>query len=106
MSPIDPRMLGAIDTVEHPDWTLETDLRCTHDLEGRLLSVSAAVAHALGYQRDDLLKIPLSDLVAPEFRTRFRLYLDRIRHNGTASGLIELCKSGGEKVVWEYWNSL
>src|SRR5215470_19156655 len=26
------------------DWTLESHLRCTHDLEGRLLSVSAAAA--------------------------------------------------------------
>ena len=37
-----------------PDWTLETDLRCTHDLDGRLISISAAAAQALGFKREEL----------------------------------------------------
>jgi len=53
--------------VSSADWTLQTDLRCTHDLEGRLLSVSAAAARALGYNVEDLLKIPIRDLVAAEW---------------------------------------
>src|SRR6516165_254444 len=88
------------------DWTLETDLRCTHDLEGRLLSVSAAAAHALGYRVEDLLKTPMRDLVAPEFRSQFQRYLDTLRREGRATGLLKLRTRAGDSRVWEYRNAL
>src|SRR5262249_40928666 len=91
---------------DHLDWTLETDLRCTHDLEGRLLSVSAAAAHALGYASTALLKIPLSDLVVPEYRAEVPEYLDSIRRDGVANGLLALQTSNGHRRVWKYHNSL
>jgi len=92
--------------VSSADWTLQTDLRCTHDLEGRLLSVSAAAARALGYNVEDLLKIPIRDLVAAEYRSQFQAYLEDIRRDGRANGLLNLQTRAGEDRVWEYWNSL
>lgn len=88
------------------DWTLESDLRCTHDLEGRLLSVSAAAAQALGFKREDLLNVPMLDLVAPEFRSQFQSYLDTIRKDGKAEGLLALQTSARVRRVWEYRNLL
>src|SRR5215471_8535437 len=88
------------------DWTLETDLRCTHDLEGRLLSISAGAAHALGYKKEDLLRIPMGDLVVPEFRGQLQIYLDAIRREGVATGLWTLRTSAGERRAWEYRNLL
>jgi len=88
------------------DWTVETDLRCIHDLEGRLLSVSGAAAQALGFKRDELLSLSMYDLVAPEFRSQFQLYLDTIQKDGRAEGLLALQTSAGERRVWEYRNLL
>src|SRR5262245_44364126 len=88
------------------DWTLETDLRCTHDLDGRLLSISAAAAHALGYKKEDLLRIPKGELVVPEFRSQLQIYLDAIRREGVATGLWTLRTSAGERRAWEYRNLL
>jgi|SRR5262245_51325507 len=89
-----------------PDWTLETDLRCTHDLEGRLVSISAAAAQMLGFKREELLGVPLRDLLTAEYRDQFQSYLDTIRTDGAASGLMSLQTSAGAIRVWEYWNLL
>jgi PAS domain S-box-containing protein len=94
------------DSADQLDWTLETDVRCTHDLEGRLLSVSAAAARALGYTVEDLLTIPMGDLVTSAHHVHLRCYLDTIRRDGSASGLIELQAVTGERRVWEYRSSL
>jgi PAS domain S-box-containing protein len=88
------------------EWALETNLRCSHDLTGQLLSVSPAAAHALGYDVDDLLKIPLGDLVVPEFRGQFHRYLDAIRRSGCETGLLTLRTRAGARTVWEYRNFL
>jgi len=88
------------------DWTREASLQCTHDLEGRLLSINAAAACALGYEVEELLRIPLVDLLDPEFRGQFQPYLDTIRRDGVANGLLTLRTSAGERRVWEYCNSL
>ncbi len=91
---------------DNPDWALETDLRWTHDLDGRLISISAAAAQALGFKREDLLKIPVRDLIAAEYRAHFQSYLDTIRKHGAAKGLLAVQTSGGKRRVWEYWNLL
>jgi PAS domain S-box-containing protein len=89
------------DLVEHSQ-----DLICTHDLEGRLLSVNPAPARILGYEVSELLRIPLRDLLAPEFRDRFEEYLARIRKDAVADGLMTIMTRTGKKRVWEYHNTL
>src|SRR4051812_47909191 len=86
------------------DWTVATNLRCSHDLTGRLLSVSDAAAHALGYEVEDLLKIPLGDLVVPEFRGQFHRYLDAMRRSGCETGLLTMRTRAGASLVWEFRN--
>jgi len=88
------------------DWTLDTDLRCSHDLEGRVLSVSAGAARVLGYDADALVNLSLADLVAPEFRAEVVRYLDAIRRDGDAAGLVTLRTRRGDMKVWEYRNTL
>jgi len=101
----DPRLTDVL-TDDDADWTLETNLRCSHDLTGRLLSVSPAAAHALGYDVEELLKIPLGDLVVPEFHDEFHRYLDAIRETGSEIGLLTLRTRAGTPIVWEFRNSL
>src|SRR4029077_14453499 len=71
------------DLVEHSE-----DLVCTHDLEGKLLSVNPAPARVLGYEASELLKIPMRELIAPEYRGLFDEYLARIKVNGSDKGLM------------------
>lgn len=47
------------------------DLICTYNLEGRLLSLNELPAKLLGYSREELLNMPLRNIVLPEARTQF-----------------------------------
>ena len=89
------------DLVEHSQ-----DLLCTHDLQGRLLSVNPAPARILGYEVPELLKMSLRDLIAPEFRGQFDQYIDRIKRNGADKGLLAVVSRTGERRIWEYDNTL
>ena len=87
--------------VEHSE-----DLVCTHDLNGRLLSINPAPARVLGYEVDELLKVPMRELVAPEFRAQFDQYLERISSNGSDQGLLCVLTKDGQRRIWEYRNTL
>jgi PAS domain S-box-containing protein len=90
------------DLVEHSE-----DLLCTHDLEGRLLSVNTAPARILGYSVEELLKIPMRELIIPEGRELFDAYLERLRTTGAPEkGLLCVITRSGETRTWEYCNTL
>jgi len=82
------------------------DLLCIHDLEGRLLSVNPTPARMLGYSVEELLQIPMRELVPPEFRSRFDSYLSEIERVGEARGLLTVMTRSGERRVWEFYNTL
>ena len=89
------------DLVEHSH-----DLLCIHDLRGRLLSVNPAPARALGYTVEELLQIPMRDLVPPEFRPQFDAYLSEIERTGESRGLLALMTRSGQRRIWQYYNTL
>jgi PAS domain S-box-containing protein len=89
------------DLIEHSQ-----DLLCIHDLEGRLLSVNQAPARILGYSVEEILRIPMRELIAPEYREQFEAYLNRIESEGEARGLLALLARSGERRIWEYSNTL
>ena len=89
------------DLIEHSE-----DLVCTHDLEGRLLSANPAPARVLGYEVTELLKIPMREIIAPEFRDQFDAYLARIKTTGADKGLMCVLTRSGERRIWEYSNTL
>jgi len=89
------------DLVEHSH-----DLLCTHDLEGKLLSVNPAVLRIGGYSKEELLGMNFGDFLAPEVRGLFGNYLAEIRAKGVASGVMLVQTKGGEKRWWEYHNTL
>ncbi len=89
------------DLVDHSE-----DLVCTHDLEGRMLSANPAPARLLGYEVDEFLKIPMRDLIVPEYRELFDEYLRRIKENGADKGLLCVMARSGEIRTWEYSNTL
>lgn len=89
------------DLVEHSE-----DLICTHDLSGRLISVNELPARLLGYSPSELLKIPMRELVAPEFRSQFDDYLTFIGKHGVAAGILCVLTKAGDRKLWEYHNTL
>ena len=82
------------------------DLICTHDLEGRLLSVNATAARVTGYSREALLTMNLADLISPNARDGFATYLEKIRTKGAASGQMCISTKAGKTRWWEYHNTL
>ncbi|MBI3244299.1 MAG: PAS domain S-box protein [Chloroflexi bacterium] len=89
------------DLVEHSQ-----DLICTHDLQGFIRSANSAAARLLGYSLDELLRMNIRDVLAPEALSEFELYLRRMRKRGVVSGEMVVQTKAGERRVWEYDNSL
>lgn len=89
------------DLVEH-----STDLICTHDLQGRLLSVNELPAKLLGYTREEMLNTPMRDFLLPEGRPQFDQALLDIQRDGFLKGLMVILTKSGERRVWEYHNTL
>jgi PAS domain S-box-containing protein len=94
-----------------PDWATDMvehchDLLCSHALDGRLLTANPASAKLLGYTVDELVRIPMRELLAPEVRGEFDGYLERIRRDQAAAGLMVVLTRSGERRIWEYHNKL
>src|SRR5271166_1842831 len=89
------------DLVEHSQ-----DLLCIHDLQGQLLSINPAPARVLGYSVEEMLKIPMREMIAPEYRSQFDAYLSQITRVGEAHGLLAVLTRRGELRIWEYHNTL
>ena len=89
------------DLVEHSQ-----DLLCIHDLQGRLLSLNPAPARVLGYTVEELLQMPMRELIAPEYRHQFDWYMNEIRETGESRGLMVVMTRSGERRIWEYHNTL
>ena len=89
------------DLVEHSH-----DLLCIHDLAGRLLAVNPAPARQLGYSVDELLQIPMRELIPPELHPEFDSYLEQIARTGESRGLLTVLTRSGERRIWEYHNTL
>ena len=51
------------------------DLICTHDLEGKILSMNETAVRLTGYPLKDLLGMNMTDLLVPEVRHLFKTYL-------------------------------
>lgn len=89
------------DLVEHSQ-----ELICTHDVEGRILSVNPWASKVLGYAQDALMQMNLRDILAPEVRDQFDAYLAEIKKHGAAQGLMMVQAANGEHRIWEYNNTL
>jgi PAS domain S-box-containing protein len=79
-------------------------LICTHDLDGVLLSINPAAAHALGYDPEEGIGIRLREFLSPSTRHLFDKYLQRVRQNGIDTGLMRVVTKDGTERIWMYRN--
>ena len=82
------------------------ELICTHDLEGRVLSVNPWAARVLGYPRNSLVGINIRDGLLPQYREQFDEYLRTVVTEGSARGVMKVRTATGETRLWEYYNTL
>jgi PAS domain S-box-containing protein len=82
------------------------ELICTHDLEGRVLSVNPWAARVLGYSQESLIGMNIRAGLLPEYREKFDLYLNTVKTEGSARGVMKVRTATGETRLWEYYNTL
>jgi PAS domain S-box-containing protein len=74
-------------------------LICTHDMDGRLLSVNPAICKVLGYTEEELLGHNIQDFIPPKYQARFEEeYITAMRHceNAVSGEFCVLNKEGTE----------
>jgi two-component system cell cycle sensor histidine kinase/response regulator CckA len=78
----------------------------THDLDGRILSVNAAVGRALNTSCEALCGRDVKEYFAEGNERHFADYLELLQREGAASGTIRVKDGDGRSRVWEYQSSL
>jgi PAS domain S-box-containing protein len=82
------------------------ELICTHDLEGRVLSVNPWASRVLGYPQESIIGINIRNGLLPEYREQFDEYLRTVTTEGSARGVMKVRTAAGEIRLWEYYNTL
>lgn len=81
-------------------------LMCTHDLEGKILSINTAGAALLGYTIAEMEQMGIYDIIPDNHRVAFKTYLQGIREHGTASGQMTTVHKDGSHRIWMFNNIL
>ena len=79
---------------------------CIHDLKGNLLSVNSVGAKLVGFTTEELTKMSLFDIVPERHHGAVFSYLEEIRKNGVASGLLHTISKDGPYKMWMFNNVL
>jgi len=82
------------------------ELICTHDLEGRVISVNPWASRVLGYPQKSLIGMNIRDGLLPEYRDDFDKYIEKVKTEGSARGMMKVRTATGEIRMWEYYNTL
>jgi len=83
-----------------------SDLICTHNMDGVLLSVNEAAARAVGYAVEELIGRNLQEFVPSGQEPAVRAYLEALERDGTAAGILRTVTRQGDLRFWEYRNTL
>ena len=79
---------------------------CTHDLDGKLLSVNTNGAESIGRTVDQVVGHSLAEFIPTEHRRGLRRYLHQIRTSGESQGLLHLCHRNDETRIVAFRNKL
>jgi len=82
------------------------ELICTHDLQGKVLSCNPWAARVLGYPVEAIVGMNIRDGLLPEYREEFDKYLQTMKTEGSARGVMKVRTATGETRLWEYYNTL
>ena len=83
------------------------ELICTHDLDGKILSVNRAAQQLFGYSWQEFVgRKNIRDILAPQVRDQFQDYMQQILNEGGTRGTMLVLTRTGEYRLLEYYNSL
>jgi two-component system, OmpR family, sensor histidine kinase VicK len=69
---------------------------CTHDLEGKILSINTNAAESLGYRSEEMVGKQLIDFVPEDQKETFQNYLQSIARSGEEQGMLSLRHRNGQ----------
>ncbi|WP_293945707.1 MULTISPECIES: PAS domain S-box protein [unclassified Sphingobacterium] len=81
-------------------------LMCTHDLEGNFITVNEAGARLLGYDKMEIEKLSLFDIVPEEGHSNLKSYLAEIVKKGVVKGEMRTVTRAGGMRIWMFNNIL
>ena len=81
-----------------------SDMVCTHDLAGRIVSVNSAASRALDIPAEELVTMNVRDLLTVESASSFDAYLATVATSGAARGMMSVVTRDGRVRVWQYEN--
>jgi len=80
---------------------------CTHDMEGRILTINAAACNILKYKEKQLIGKNIADLIPERTRSEFSdAYMQKILTEGKAEGIMSILNKEGHKFYLLYQNYL
>lgn len=101
-----PRLFEAIEPTQRVSDGTARDLICTHDLEGRILSVNSAVCDALGISEDVLCGMTIQQLLPQGAVSGFDAYLLTVMMHSFAVGTMNVVTRDGGRRIWEYRSTM
>ncbi|RLC22380.1 MAG: hypothetical protein DRH56_08745 [Deltaproteobacteria bacterium] len=78
------------------------DLVILLDLEGNILDIKSEGAESMGFSREALVGRPLADLMAPDRKEFFRLFISDIPRSGRSETLLSITDLSGMKRQLEF----
>ncbi len=83
-----------------------TAFMCTHDLEGRILTVNSSGTKSLGYAKEEIEGSTLFQLIPESRHGLMKAYLSVIEKEGAANGLMYTQHKNGNTLTWLFNNVL
>ncbi len=81
-------------------------LICTHDLEGKLLTINTPGAKTIGYESNMLVGKSIKVLIGNKQQHEFEKYITEIKLTGTSSGFLKIQTNWKESKIFLYRNIL
>jgi len=81
-------------------------LLCTHDLDGKILTVNNAAAKSLNYTIEELMTMNIKNLLHPSLKGEFENYIKEIIQKKSKTGQFILVSKDSETKNWYYSNYL
>ena len=80
---------------------------CTHDLQGRILSINSAACNILQYTEQELIGQCIDSLIPKQVRAQFsETYLAKIVAEGKSEGIMSILNKEAKKIFLLYQNHL
>ncbi|MEO5641948.1 MAG: PAS domain S-box protein [Bacteroidia bacterium] len=79
---------------------------CIHDLQGNIMSINPAGAHAVGFEPEEIIGRSIKTFFWIRNPEEYEKYMQAINHNGQAQGLLRLSMRDDSTTYWLYNNIL